>query len=122
MEDSTTVKKVLRFIYQVFSYIILLLCGLVTFLTRNILKSLSNEKNANEFVNVSGPIKNDLLHPCEEKLKQLEAMVAELSNKPSKFPQEKDEMLVESMNRIRSMEYDLQKTKKVQFFFLFFLE
>lgn len=115
MEESTTVKKVSIFIYKVLLYIFLLLFGFVKVLSRNILKSFSNGKNTQQFVKASGPVEKDLLHPCEEKLKQLEAMVAELSTKPSRIPQEKDEMLVESMNRIRSMEYDLQKTKKALF-------
>lgn len=115
MMEESTVKKVLGFIHKVLSYIFLLFFGLLKFLSRHIVKSFSNEKNTPQFVNASSPVKNDLLHPCEEKLKQLEAMVAELSSKPSRIPQEKEEMLVESMNRIRSMEYDLQKTKKALF-------
>ncbi|KAJ9543541.1 hypothetical protein OSB04_023248, partial [Centaurea solstitialis] len=112
---SLQLRRVLGFLYKVFAYIILLVFGLVKFLAKSIAKPLSNGQNAPEFVNVSGPLKKDLLHPCEEKLLQLEAMVAELSSKPSRIPQEKDEMLAESMNRIRSMEYDLQKTKKALF-------
>ncbi|XP_071721262.1 phosphatidylinositol/phosphatidylcholine transfer protein SFH9 [Rutidosis leptorrhynchoides] len=109
MEESTTVNKVSGFLYKVLSYIFILF-RFVKLLSRNILK-----KNTQPLVKAAGPIEKDLLHPCEEKLKQLEAMVAELSSKPSKIPQEKDEMLAESMNRIRSMEYDLQKTKKALF-------
>ncbi|KAM0064444.1 putative CRAL-TRIO lipid binding domain, CRAL/TRIO domain, CRAL/TRIO domain superfamily [Helianthus debilis subsp. tardiflorus] len=114
MEEST-VNKVFGFPYKVLTYIFLISFGLVNFLTRNIIKSFSNEKNIQRFVNASCPVEKDILHPCEEKLKQLEAMVAELSSKPSRIPQEKEEMLAESMNRIRSMEYDLQKTKKALF-------
>ncbi|MFS7897491.1 putative CRAL-TRIO lipid binding domain, CRAL/TRIO domain, CRAL/TRIO domain superfamily [Helianthus anomalus] len=116
MEEST-VNKVFGFPYKVLTYIFLISFGLVNFLTRNIIKSFSNEKNIQRFVNASSPVEKDkdILHPCEEKLKQLEAMVAELSSKPSRIPQEKEEMLAESMNRIRSMEYDLQKTKKALF-------
>ncbi|GJS96379.1 hypothetical protein Tco_0803347 [Tanacetum coccineum] len=54
-------------------------------------------------------------YPFEVKLKQLEASVVELSSKPSKIPEEKDEILAESLNRIRSLEFDLQKTKKALF-------
>ncbi|XP_024974132.1 phosphatidylinositol/phosphatidylcholine transfer protein SFH9-like [Cynara cardunculus var. scolymus] len=113
--EEPTVKRVVVFLYKVLAYIFLLVFRLVKFSAKNIAKSLSNGQNAPEFVNVSSPLRKDLLHPCEEKLIQLEAMVAELSSKPSRIPQEKDEMLAESMNRIRSMEYDLQKTKKALF-------
>nr|XP_043609565.1 phosphatidylinositol/phosphatidylcholine transfer protein SFH9 isoform X2 [Erigeron canadensis] len=114
-EEPTTVKKVFRVIYKILSYIFYLLFNFVKFLLRTILNSFKYEKNTPQFVKTSVPLEKDLLHPCEEKLKQLEAMVAELSSKPSRIPQEKDEMLAESMNRIRSMEYDLQKTKKALF-------
>uniref|UniRef100_A0A7N0UDV9 Uncharacterized protein n=1 Tax=Kalanchoe fedtschenkoi TaxID=63787 RepID=A0A7N0UDV9_KALFE len=49
---------------------------------------------------------------CWQRLQQLEEMVTELVKKPTKIPQEKDDMLLDSMNRIKSMEYDLQKTKR----------
>ncbi|PIA36046.1 hypothetical protein AQUCO_03400146v1 [Aquilegia coerulea] len=52
------------------------------------------------------------IHPCLQRLEKLEALVTELSNKPVMIPPEKDTMLLESMNRIKSIEYDLQKTRK----------
>lgn len=55
---------------------------------------------------------DDLLHPCWQRLQNLEANVTELLNKPTRIPPEKEDMLVESLNRIKSIEYDLQKTKK----------
>ncbi|XP_062021634.1 phosphatidylinositol/phosphatidylcholine transfer protein SFH9 [Rosa rugosa] len=50
--------------------------------------------------------------PLLQRLKQLEGLVTELTNKPTKIPQEKEDMLCESLSRIKSIEYDLQKTKK----------
>lgn len=52
-------------------------------------------------------------HPCWQRLQHLENVVTELVNKPVKIPPEKDDILLESMNRIKCIEYDLQKTKKV---------
>lgn len=52
--------------------------------------------------------------PLWQRLKQLEGLVTELTNKPTKIPQEKEDMLCESLSRIKSIEYDLQKTKKVR--------
>lgn len=57
----------------------------------------------------------ELLHPCYQKLQQLENMVSELSKKPAKIPAEKEDMIHESLSRIKSIEYDLQKTKKVRY-------
>ncbi|KAL7599604.1 hypothetical protein Lser_V15G26996 [Lactuca serriola] len=118
MEEESTVKKAFGFIYEVLVYTYLLIFGLLKLLATNIMKVLKTEETSSpQFVNDSSRLEKEkeLLHPCEEKLKKLEAMVAELSSKPSRIPQEKDEMLVESMNRIRCMEYDLQKTKKALF-------
>ena len=58
-------------------------------------------------------IKEESLQPCWQRLQHLETMVNELVNKPTKIPPEKEDMLVESLNRIKSIEHDLQKTKKV---------
>ncbi|KAF9617381.1 hypothetical protein IFM89_036302 [Coptis chinensis] len=59
-----------------------------------------------------GATDEDFIHPCLERLQKLEALVIELTNKPVVIPPEKDIMLLESMNRIKSIEYDLQKTRK----------
>lgn len=55
------------------------------------------------------------LNPCWNRLKNLESLVTELVNKPTSIPPEKDDILLESLNRIKSIEYDLQKTKKVSY-------
>lgn len=56
-----------------------------------------------------------LVHPCCQKLQHLENLVNELTKRPARIPPEKDEILLESMNRIKSIEHDLQKTKKVTY-------
>nr|XP_023897844.1 phosphatidylinositol/phosphatidylcholine transfer protein SFH9-like isoform X2 [Quercus suber]XP_023897845.1 phosphatidylinositol/phosphatidylcholine transfer protein SFH9-like isoform X2 [Quercus suber]POE54061.1 phosphatidylinositol/phosphatidylcholine transfer protein sfh9 [Quercus suber] len=58
---------------------------------------------------ISRSIKED---PLWKRLQQLETTVNDLVSKPTKIPQEKDDMLRESLSRIKSIEYDLQKTKK----------
>lgn len=52
-------------------------------------------------------------NPVWKRLQHLEALVTELSSKPAKIPPEKEHVLHESMDRIKSIEYDLQKTKRV---------
>lgn len=61
---------------------------------------------------ISRSIKED---PLWKRLQQLETTVNDLVSKPTKIPQEKDDMLRESLSRIKSIEYDLQKTKKVNY-------
>ncbi|KAK8979781.1 hypothetical protein V6N11_065984 [Hibiscus sabdariffa] len=56
--------------------------------------------------------KENSLHPCWQRLQNLETLVTELSNKPTKIPAEKEDMLLESLSRIKSIEQDLQRTKK----------
>lgn len=46
-----------------------------------------------------------------ERLQKLEDIVNDLNKKPTKIPPEKELMIHESMKRIRSIEYDLRKTK-----------
>lgn len=59
-------------------------------------------------------IEEDRLHPCLQRLQNLEASVTELIKKPKRIPPEKEDMIHESLSRIKSIEYDLQKTKKVR--------
>ncbi|XP_024981291.1 phosphatidylinositol/phosphatidylcholine transfer protein SFH9-like [Cynara cardunculus var. scolymus] len=101
--------NMVKFLYKVVACIFVVV-ELGKFLARNMMRSSSHE-----FVDDWSPEKEDFLHPFEEKLKQLEALVVELSSKPSRIPEEKDEILADSLNRIRSMESDLQKTKKALF-------
>uniref|UniRef100_A0A7N0VL61 CRAL-TRIO domain-containing protein n=1 Tax=Kalanchoe fedtschenkoi TaxID=63787 RepID=A0A7N0VL61_KALFE len=60
----------------------------------------------------SGP--DDRVLPCIQRLEKLEKSFEELSSKPAQIPLEKEQMLQESMDRIKSVEYDLEKTKKVE--------
>ncbi|MED6139585.1 hypothetical protein PIB30_085293, partial [Stylosanthes scabra] len=50
--------------------------------------------------------------PLWQRLQNLEAVVTEMVNKPRTIPPEKEDILQESLSRIKSIEYDLQKTKK----------
>lgn len=63
-------------------------------------------------ISTSPAIEDELLHPCWQRLQHLENLVTELFNKPTRIPPEKEDMLVESLSRIKSIEYDLQKTRK----------
>lgn len=55
----------------------------------------------------------DRVAPCLERLQKLEKAYEELRHKPAAIPLEKEQMLVESLQRIKSVESDLEKTKKV---------
>ncbi|GAB4841337.1 hypothetical protein Ancab_022063 [Ancistrocladus abbreviatus] len=61
---------------------------------------------------ISKKIGEDMLRPCWQRLQHLETLVTDLFNKPSRIPPDKEDMILESLNRIKSIEYDLQKTKK----------
>ncbi|KAL2569437.1 hypothetical protein AAZV13_18G127900 [Glycine max] len=50
--------------------------------------------------------------PLWQRLQNLEAVVSEMANKPKTIPPEKEDILQESLSRIKCIEYDLQKTKK----------
>lgn len=53
------------------------------------------------------------LGPCLERLQKLEMMFDELSCKPAEIPLDKEHLLLESWGRIKSVECDLERTKKV---------
>lgn len=69
--------------------------------------SMSQEQNLPEAV------EQDSFYPCCERLQRLEALVGDLLKKPKSIPPEKEDMLFDSLNRIKSIEQDLQKTKRV---------
>ncbi|KAL6999036.1 hypothetical protein U1Q18_000203 [Sarracenia purpurea var. burkii] len=54
----------------------------------------------------------DCVHPCVQRLKKLEKLLEELNNKPAEIPLEKDLMLHQSLDRIKSVELDLEKTRR----------
>ncbi|KAF2292598.1 hypothetical protein GH714_025897 [Hevea brasiliensis] len=88
------------------------------FAARRADRQLSNQYNppladsSSQEQHIPQEIKENSLHPCWQRLKNLETMVNELVNKPTKIPPEKEDMLLESLSRIKSIEHDLQKTKK----------
>lgn len=55
----------------------------------------------------------DHIHPCVERLQKVEQILEELKSKHAQIPKEKDQMLLHSLERIKSVEFDLDKTKKV---------
>ncbi|TVU28305.1 hypothetical protein EJB05_19818 [Eragrostis curvula] len=57
--------------------------------------------------------KEDRVNPCLERLDRLESMFNQLSRKPPELPQDKDRAIQDSFDRIKSIEFDLEKTKKV---------
>ncbi|XWS27668.1 hypothetical protein CRYUN_Cryun25bG0001200 [Craigia yunnanensis] len=82
----------------------------------NIHPSNMIESNTNSHSNSAAPEavnEEDHVLPCIEHLQKLEKAFEELSNKPSGIPVEKEKMLMESLDRIKSVEFDLEKTKRV---------
>ncbi|KAL7186826.1 hypothetical protein ACSBR2_028530 [Camellia fascicularis] len=61
-----------------------------------------------EAVSVEDPVL-----PCVQRLQRLEKLLEELNNKPAEIPWEKEQMLDRSLDRIKSVEVDLEKTKRV---------
>ncbi|KAK9057157.1 hypothetical protein SSX86_024524 [Deinandra increscens subsp. villosa] len=57
--------------------------------------------------------REDGMFPFVERLHKLEVLLEELKNKPAQIPVEKEHMLHDSLERIRSVEFDLNKTKSV---------
>ncbi|XP_019264901.1 PREDICTED: phosphatidylinositol/phosphatidylcholine transfer protein SFH13-like isoform X3 [Nicotiana attenuata] len=64
-------------------------------------------------VNDEAVLKVREAHPCMQRLNRLENLLEEINKKPAEIPAEKDQMLLQSMDRIKSVEVDLDKTKRV---------
>lgn len=57
----------------------------------------------------------DHISPVIKRLQRLEGKVDELGSKPPEIPLEKERSLLESWDRIKCIESDLERTKKVSF-------
>ncbi|URD91617.1 CRAL/TRIO domain [Musa troglodytarum] len=79
------------------------------------LSNIRPSDTRNLAVQHSSTMKNieDHLGPCLERIKRLEMKFDELTKKPAEIPSEKEHMLLESWNRIKHVEFDLEKTKRV---------
>ncbi|KAD4386322.1 hypothetical protein E3N88_26491 [Mikania micrantha] len=58
-------------------------------------------------------IKENQILPCVERLQKLEEILEEIKKRPAQIPKEKEHMLHHSLDRIKSVEFDLNKTKGV---------
>lgn len=58
-------------------------------------------------------ILEDHIHPCLERLQRLETLCSEINSRPAEIPLEKERILLDSWDRIKSIECDLEKTKMV---------
>ncbi|KAI3990703.1 hypothetical protein MKX01_023003 [Papaver californicum] len=59
------------------------------------------------------PNEENSTQPCLQQLRRLESLFEEISNRTLNIPLEKEEILVQSLDRIKTVELDLQKTKNV---------
>ncbi|XP_057453854.1 phosphatidylinositol/phosphatidylcholine transfer protein SFH13 [Lotus japonicus] len=80
----------------------------------NVHPSNTTEHNINNHsAAVEAAFERDHILPCAQRLQRLEKVFEELNNKPYGMPLEKEKMLMDSMDRIKSVEFDLEKTKRV---------
>ncbi|KAL3821172.1 hypothetical protein ACJIZ3_007077 [Penstemon smallii] len=79
----------------------------------NALENNEQEPNHNSSVGTEALNENDRVHPCVQRLQRLESLFEELNNKPAEIPMEKEQILLQSLDRIKSVESDLEKTKRV---------
>lgn len=111
---------VVHFVLNLFACIYLLLPWLKScFIVQHSSKRLENQTkpqlpcSSSQEQSISQAVEKESFHPCWQRLQRLEELVTELINKPKRIPPEKEDMLLESLSRIKSIEQDLQKTKKV---------
>ncbi|XP_073308493.1 phosphatidylinositol/phosphatidylcholine transfer protein SFH13-like isoform X1 [Primulina huaijiensis] len=78
----------------------------------NTLESEAEHTNQLSTSSTEAVIEEDRVLPCLQRLKKLESLLEELVHKPAEIPLEKELMLQYSLNRIKSVEADLEKTKR----------
>lgn len=71
-------------------------------------------------VGVEAVSEHDRVLPCVQRLQRLESLLEELIKKPAEIPLEKEQLLQRSLERIKSVEFDLEKTKRVIVHFICF--
>ncbi|XP_075523014.1 phosphatidylinositol/phosphatidylcholine transfer protein SFH13-like [Primulina tabacum] len=71
------------------------------------------EPNADLAVGTEVVNEEDRFFPCVQRLQRLENLLEQLNKKPAEIPQEKEQMLEQSLDRIKSVEVDLEKTKQL---------
>ncbi|KAL6538509.1 hypothetical protein OROGR_012497 [Orobanche gracilis] len=76
--------------------------------------ALENEPEPNIRLSVGTEAirEEDRVLPCVQRLQRLESLLEELIKKPAKIPMEKEQLLHRSLDRIKSVEFDLEKTKR----------
>ncbi|TKY58488.1 Phosphatidylinositol/phosphatidylcholine transfer protein SFH13 [Spatholobus suberectus] len=80
----------------------------------NIYPSVAMEHNNNNLTAAGETLsEQDHILQCMQRLERLEKAFGELSHKPAGIPLEKEQMLMNSLDRIKSVEFDLEKTKRL---------
>ncbi|CAI8608824.1 unnamed protein product [Vicia faba] len=79
--------------------------------TQNNIVMEDNTVNLTE--DVETPSEEDHIGPCIQRLQKLEKAIEELRHKPADIPIEKEKMLKSALDRIKSVEFDLENTKRV---------
>ncbi|XP_010536783.1 PREDICTED: phosphatidylinositol/phosphatidylcholine transfer protein SFH14 isoform X2 [Tarenaya hassleriana] len=67
----------------------------------------------NSQIDMSNPLDRSRILQCVDRLQRLEIELEELKKKPVTIPSEKEKLLMESLERIKTLEQDLDKTKRV---------
>ncbi|KAL0353447.1 UNVERIFIED_CONTAM: Phosphatidylinositol/phosphatidylcholine transfer protein SFH13 [Sesamum angustifolium] len=71
------------------------------------------ETNTHSSIRVKAVAEEDRILPCVQRLQRLESLLEQLNSKPAEIPIEKDQILQQSLDRIKCVEFDLENTKRV---------
>ncbi|CAN8287958.1 unnamed protein product [Cochlearia groenlandica] len=80
---------------------------------QNTVAPSSPSEDDNRVSLIPTPTMKDKILPCLERIKKLEKKYEEIRNKPVEIPVEKERILMNSLDRIKSVEFDLEKTKRL---------
>ncbi|KAM7499063.1 hypothetical protein LguiA_023477 [Lonicera macranthoides] len=120
--QEKVVKRSFRFVARTLISFVVKLLALIRILPVEFWRRQSDIYPSNmieDKIDVHSPVhaeavtEEDRILPCIERLQRLEKLLDEIIKKPAEIPLEKEQMLLQSMDRIKSVESDLKQTKKV---------
>lgn len=104
------------------SGLIVVLIRISSFFHLSVYKQERFLENAHPYTAAEQPkpqiVREEDMSACLQRLRKLESLCDHLMSKPPDMPKEKELVLLQSFDRIKSLEAELEMTKKVSCFFL----
>lgn len=113
MNIRSITSSLISFFMKIVSFLWLVLFWLWPWRKKSQRSNIADRRETNPTENIEDEKRQNKVNPCLERLQRLEKLFEELSDRPVAIPPEREDLLQESIRRIKSVECDLEKTKRV---------